>query len=193
MLQPVIAVLWPATAVPRPALAILRRRFHCPSLCPWRARGPWVAEVGCGGPGGRQGAGYRRPGILRAGRLWHRVETYAGATAVPFAGGTDFRPTGIDIELLFPEGYDATRAGVTVAATHWQFAANSGAYKSPTHYLFALQPKSPAGDSGAAGPTAPPDTAAVAVERIRTASGADAVLRFTLQAGEQGVTITDCR
>ncbi|MFO7173831.1 MAG: hypothetical protein DIU70_012850, partial [Bacillota bacterium] len=25
---------------------------------------------------------------------------------------TDLRPTGIDIELLFPEGYDATRAGV---------------------------------------------------------------------------------
>lgn len=107
---------------------------------------------------------------------------------------TGFRPTGIDIELRFPEGYDATRAGVTVAATHWQFAVNSGAYKSPTHYLFALQPKGAAEDSGAAaGPTAPPDTAAVTVQRIRTASGADATVRFTLQVDEQGVAVTDCQ
>nr|PZN43605.1 MAG: hypothetical protein DIU70_03535 [Bacillota bacterium] len=92
---------------------------------------------------------------------------------------TDLRPTGIDIELLFPEGYDATRAGVTVAATHWQFAA--------------LQPRSAAEDSGAAGSTAPPDTAAVTVERIRTASGAEAAVHFTLQVGEQEAAIADCR
>ncbi len=105
------------------------------------------------------------------------------------------RDLAIEIEMRFSEGYDASAARLDVDATHWQFAPNSGAARSPTHYAFSLLPNGTSFDADEGvpfNPRAVSDTVRVPAYHIKRAGANDAYVTFELQMNKSGFTLTQC-
>lgn len=99
-----------------------------------------------------------------------------------------------DFEVLFPGGFDVDPAGVLIASKHWRFGLNSGGIKPPNTFVFSIVPTADPEDGGldAPQPDPTPGTVEITLQDIKTPTGTDMTLHFTLQHLNQGFQLTRC-
>lgn len=99
-----------------------------------------------------------------------------------------------DFEVLFPGGFDVDPAGVLIGSRNWRFALNSGIIRPPKSFGFTIVPTADPEDGGldAPQPDPTPGTVEITLQNIKTPSGTDMTLHFTLEVLDQGYQLTRC-